>query len=42
MKVNVQIAMGTDPKLSGKIRHLKRTIARIETILNGKKEDTTR
>ena len=40
MKVNVQISMGTDPKLTGKIRHIKKTIARIHTILNKKlKED---
>lgn len=38
MKVNVQIALGTDPKLSGKIRHFKKTIARIKTILKTKEE----
>ena len=38
MKVNVQIAMGTDPKLSGKIKHFKKTIARIKTILKTKEE----
>jgi large subunit ribosomal protein L29 len=38
MKVNVQIAMGTDPKLTGKIKYIKKTIARIMTILNKKEK----
>ncbi|MEM4756012.1 MAG: 50S ribosomal protein L29 [Candidatus Woesearchaeota archaeon] len=33
MKVNVQLSMGTDPKISGKIRMLRRAIARIKTRL---------
>ena len=34
MKINSQIAIGTLPKSPGKIREMKRTIARILTIKN--------
>jgi len=36
MKVNSQIATGTLPKSSGKIREMKRTIAKILTIKHEK------
>ena len=38
MKVNSQIAIGTVPKSPGKIREMKRTIAKILTIRNQKHE----
>ena len=34
MKTRVQLTMGSDPKLSGKVRQLKKTIARIKTLLS--------
>ncbi|MBI4143679.1 50S ribosomal protein L29 [Candidatus Woesearchaeota archaeon] len=37
VKENAQIAIGTLPKDPGKIKHAKRTIARIYTIIGGKK-----
>ena len=36
MKINSQIAIGTLPKSPGKIREMKRTIAKILTIKNEK------
>lgn len=38
MKVNVQASVAT-PKSPGKIRYMKRTIARIVTLLNQKKAE---
>ena len=38
MKINSQIAIGTLPKSPGKIREMKRTIARILTIKNNKQK----
>ena len=38
MKVNSQIAIGTVPKSPGKIREMKRTIAKIITIRSQKHE----
>lgn len=41
MKINSQIAIGTLPKSPGKIREMKRTIAKIHTIKGEKsKKDT--
>ena len=34
MKFNAQVAIGTVPKSPGTIRNIKRTIARVLTILN--------
>ena len=36
MKINAQIAMGTIPENPGKIKEMRRTIARIKTIQNQK------
>ena len=36
MKINSQIAIGTLPKSPGKVREMKRTIAKILTIKNSK------
>ncbi|MBI1935153.1 50S ribosomal protein L29 [Candidatus Woesearchaeota archaeon] len=41
MKVNSQIAIGTAPKSPGKVREIKRTIARIITISNEKQKGGT-
>ncbi|MBS3163438.1 50S ribosomal protein L29 [Candidatus Woesearchaeota archaeon] len=38
MKLNAQVATGTVPENPGKIRSIKKTFARINTILNEKKE----
>ena len=37
MKENAQVAIGTIPKSPGKLRLLKRTVARINTLLNKSK-----
>ncbi|MBI2141217.1 50S ribosomal protein L29 [Candidatus Woesearchaeota archaeon] len=37
MKFNAQVAIGTVPKSPGAIRNIKRSIARILTILNERK-----
>jgi large subunit ribosomal protein L29 len=39
IKVNAQIAAGTVPENSGNVKNLKKTMARILTIKNEKKED---
>lgn len=39
MKENAQIALGTNPKSPGKVRHTKKTIARILTIINQKNKN---
>lgn len=39
IKVNAQIAAGTVPENSGNVKNLKKTVARILTIKNQKKED---
>lgn len=38
MKLNAQVATGTVPENPGKIRLIKKTFARINTIMNEKKE----
>lgn len=38
MKLNAQVATGTIPENPGRIRSIKKTFARINTILNEKKE----
>lgn len=38
MKLNAQVATGTVPENPGKIRSIKKTFARINTIMNEKKE----
>jgi large subunit ribosomal protein L29 len=38
IKINAQIAMGTIPENPGKIKEIKRTIARIKTNLKNKEE----
>lgn len=37
MKLNAQVATGTSPENPGKIRSLRKTIAKILTLLNEKK-----
>ena len=37
MKLNAQVAIGTVPKSPGTIRNVKRSIARVLTILNERK-----
>ncbi len=41
MKVNSQIAIGTLPKSPGKVKEIKKTIARILTIKNQKRQGGT-
>ena len=41
MKVNSQIAIGTLPKSPGKVKDLKKTIAKILTIKNQKRQGGT-
>lgn len=38
MKYNAQISTGTPPENPGQVRNVKRTIARIKTIINSKTE----
>lgn len=38
MKLNAQVATGTTPENPGKIRSIKKTLAKIYTIQNEKKE----
>lgn len=38
MKLNAQVATGTRPENPGRIREIKKTIARVHTILNEKQE----
>jgi len=38
MKLNAQIATGITPENPGRIRSIKKTLAKINTILNEKKE----
>lgn len=38
MKLNAQVATGTTPENPGRIRSIKKTLARIYTIQNEKKE----
>ncbi len=38
MKDNAQVAIGTAPKNTGKLRLAKKTIARIKTVLAGRAE----
>lgn len=39
IKSNAQVATGTTPKNSGQIRQMKKTIAKIKTILEGRTEE---
>lgn len=39
MKYNAQISTGTPPENPGKVRNVKRTIARINTLLKEKPEE---
>ena len=39
IKINAQVATGTTPKSPGKIRQMKRTIARILTIMSNKTKE---
>lgn len=39
MKENAQIALGTNPKSPGKLKNTKKTIARILTIINQKRDN---
>ena len=39
MKLNSQIAVGTVPESPGKVKQVKKTIARILTIINEKKRE---
>ncbi|MFP4423719.1 MAG: 50S ribosomal protein L29 [Candidatus Woesearchaeota archaeon] len=40
MKQNAQIATGTTPKSPGQVKQLKKTIARINTLLHSKTKGT--
>jgi large subunit ribosomal protein L29 len=42
MKLKSQVARGTPPENPGRIRAIRKTIARILTIQNGKKEVTSK
>jgi len=42
MKVNTQRASGSSVENPGKIKHIKRTIARINTYMKIKKEENTK
>jgi len=42
MRYNAQISTGTPPENPGKVRNVKRTIARIYTILKDKQEGNTK
>lgn len=37
VKINAQVAIGTTPKNPGQVKNIKKTIARIMTIINEKK-----
>ncbi len=39
IKHNAQIAVGTTPKSPGQVRQLKKSVARIKTILNSKNDE---
>ena len=38
IKINAQVAMGTVPENPGRVREVKKTVARINTLLNQQKE----
>ncbi len=38
MKERAQVAIGTIPKSPGKLRHIRRTIARMNSLLGGKEQ----
>ncbi|MBU0980688.1 MAG: 50S ribosomal protein L29 [Nanoarchaeota archaeon] len=40
MKLNAQVATGTNPKSPGQIKKIKKTIARIKTVLHEKEINT--
>ena len=42
MKLNAQVATGTTPENPGRIRSIKKTLAKINTLLNEKKEVKTK
>lgn len=39
VKINAQVAIGTTPKNPGQVKAIKKTIAKIITIINEKKSD---
>ena len=39
IKINAQIAIGTTPKSPGRVKELKKAVAKIKTVMRGEKKD---